>query len=32
MRLQFEDPSFGLAVMRTVTDRLTANASGTRPS
>ena len=27
MRLQFEDPSFGLAVMRTVTDRLTANAS-----
>ena len=26
MRLQFEDPSFGLAVMRTVTRRLAANA------
>ena len=25
MRLQFEDPSFGLSIMRTVTRRLAAN-------
>ncbi|MDW4499741.1 Crp/Fnr family transcriptional regulator [Sulfitobacter sp. D35] len=28
MRLQFEDPSFGLAVMRTITRRLTENLKG----
>jgi hypothetical protein len=27
MRLQFEDPSFGLSVMRTITQRLTANGN-----
>jgi len=27
MRLQFEDPSFGLAIMRTITHRLIANVN-----
>ena len=29
MRLQFEDPSFGLAIMRTITRRLIENVSRT---
>lgn len=31
MRLQFEDPRFGMSVMRTITRRLIQNASGDRP-
>ncbi|MGA9410921.1 MAG: cyclic nucleotide-binding domain-containing protein [Roseobacter sp.] len=31
MRLQFEDPSFGMSVMRTITRRLIENANRTRP-
>ncbi|MFK7743930.1 MAG: Crp/Fnr family transcriptional regulator [Roseobacter sp.] len=32
MRLQFQDPSFGMAVMRTITKRLIANADQHPPS
>ena len=32
MRLQFEDPSFGMSVMRTITRRLIANASRGLPA